>query len=567
MGTKPFEIGLVGAGAVSAGAYTGGVLDYLVQALDAWHAAKAAGEAVPPHEVRLKVFAGASAGAVTAALAAGALGSDQPPIATPADAARLRGRNKLYDAWVDRTDIKDLLGDRDLKAPGAPVVSLLDSTILREIADLGLAVTPRKVRRPWLAEDFHLLLTVTNLRGVPYAIPLDAGMSRGSHTMSLHADFAHFCLNDSGKGPDGDVTYLPWGGLPTAPEGRDLKLAALASSAFPVGLAPQVLGHDFRHPGDDDCYSRRLWPIPLDGTPGPDGRCQCTESRCIPVDWGQLPADYKYRFLCVDGGVMNNEPMELARQVLAGPGGRNPRGGDEAHRAVLMIDPFPSEPLFDPKYEPDADIFGIVMKLFGALKNQTRFKPDELMLAAHEKTYSRFMIAPSRDGSPFPIACGALGGFSGFLSHAFRRHDFFLGRRNAQKFLKDHLVLPETNPLFTDWPEALKEAHCVRDAKGAPQVRDGVRLLPIIPRVGTAQVPCEALPWPSYGAGELATLTKAIERRLGLVLDRLVDQYFAKNNLLVRQGARLVARFKKDDLSQKVIGKIEADLKRFGLMR
>jgi len=51
---KPkFEIGLVRAGAVSAGAYTAGVLDFLLQALDAWY--RAAGDEFPdgnPHEVR-----------------------------------------------------------------------------------------------------------------------------------------------------------------------------------------------------------------------------------------------------------------------------------------------------------------------------------------------------------------------------------------------------------------------------------------------------------------------------------------------------------------------------------
>ena len=86
MDCKPFEIGLVGAGAVSAGAYTGGVIDFLVEALDAWYAAKS-GEnpEVPPHEVRLSVFSGASAGGITAALAAGYLGSDQAPIAMPGE--------------------------------------------------------------------------------------------------------------------------------------------------------------------------------------------------------------------------------------------------------------------------------------------------------------------------------------------------------------------------------------------------------------------------------------------------------------------------------------------------
>ncbi len=39
--TEPtFEIGLTMAGAVSAGAYSGGVLDFLLQALDAWEQEK-----------------------------------------------------------------------------------------------------------------------------------------------------------------------------------------------------------------------------------------------------------------------------------------------------------------------------------------------------------------------------------------------------------------------------------------------------------------------------------------------------------------------------------------------
>ena len=35
-----FEIGLVMAGAVSAGAYAAGVVDFLIQALDQWHEGK-----------------------------------------------------------------------------------------------------------------------------------------------------------------------------------------------------------------------------------------------------------------------------------------------------------------------------------------------------------------------------------------------------------------------------------------------------------------------------------------------------------------------------------------------
>ena len=61
--------------------------------------------------------------------------------------------------------------------------------------------------------------------------------------------------------------------------------------------------------------------------------------------------------------------------------------------------------------------------------------------AADDKVFSRFMIAPKRNGNhseaaeKYPIACGVMGGFGGFLHESFRRHDYLLGRRNAQAFL------------------------------------------------------------------------------------------------------------------------------------
>src|SRR5579859_7573639 len=67
---KPYRIGLAMAGAVSAGAYTAGALDFLIEALDAWEAAKARGERVPAHQVSLEAASGASAGAMCAALLA-----------------------------------------------------------------------------------------------------------------------------------------------------------------------------------------------------------------------------------------------------------------------------------------------------------------------------------------------------------------------------------------------------------------------------------------------------------------------------------------------------------------
>jgi predicted acylesterase/phospholipase RssA len=75
-----FQIGLTMSGAISAGAYTAGVLDFLIEALDAWEDARNGPDAdtVPGHRVGIKVMSGASAGAITAAIGAIALVDAEP---------------------------------------------------------------------------------------------------------------------------------------------------------------------------------------------------------------------------------------------------------------------------------------------------------------------------------------------------------------------------------------------------------------------------------------------------------------------------------------------------------
>jgi hypothetical protein len=415
-----------------------------------------------------------------------------------------------------------------------------------------------------VADNFELMLTVTNLRGVPYAFHVTSDHP-ARYDMSLHADYVHFRINDGGTDGLPDRHTLSWAELCGAsPLKEKLKTAALASGAFPIGLAPRTLEHVI--PGGDQqgWYGARKWPIP---TPDSIAPHQCVTAMSIPVNWGSLQPDYAYRFQCVDGGVMNNEPLEMARQVLAGSQGRNARSGEAAEKAVLLIDPFPSNTSFDPDYQAAPDLLKLALGLFGALKNQARFKPDELMLATREDVFSRFMIAPSRDGYVHPIACGALGGFGGFLKRDFRAHDYFLGRRNTQKFLRDHFVLPENNPLFSDWDEEMKKAYCVRNSAGQPRTEGGHRLLPIIPLVGEARKPCPVTQWPRYTREDLDTLLKRIEHRVEVVFDRLVNQYFKSNNPVVRFVAKVVLGRKKKDVVEFVREKITADLRKMLLMR
>jgi hypothetical protein len=113
-------------------------------------------------------------------------------------------------------------------------------------------------------------------------------------------------------------------------------------------------------------------------------------------------------------------------------------------------------------------ILGSVGRLFRAWINQARFDANDLALAADPDIYSRFMLSPMRARisaatgqkgetalGAAAIASGALGGFSGFLSVRFRHHDFLLGRRNAENFLRNYFSLPEGNSLFqADWWKA-----------------------------------------------------------------------------------------------------------------
>jgi len=335
-----FEVGLCMAGAVSAGAYTAGVLDLLIEALDAFEAEKArrreAGEA-PLHSVRLTVLGGASAGGMCAALGAMFCDAEFDPVTPQAD-ARTREANPLYDAWVRQIDIRHLLGQRDLG--DGTLRSALDCTVLDEIVS-GLIARREGMRtrpRAWLPERLEVLLTLANLSGVPYALRF-RGSSVG-HVMSLHADYIRFAVLRDGAGvatrPD-EVVLDRFG--PDPARTRDVFAAAtLATGAFPLALRPRSLVR----PKEDYAFRAALHPRsrllealavgePLDPLPP-------WASECLP-DWPGNTGK-TVRTPCVDGGAMDNEPLELVRRALAGWNGTNPRKGVLANRAVVLVDPF-----------------------------------------------------------------------------------------------------------------------------------------------------------------------------------------------------------------------------------
>ncbi len=544
------DLGLVMAGAVSAGAYTGGAIDFLLQALEAWSAAKADG-AGPPYAVTIKVVTGASAGGMTAAMFATALAEPVPPV-TLATPAASRGANKFYDAWVRQISIEKLLQGRDLAQGTERVVSALDCTVLDEIAKGLIRPGPTKLAapRPYVADPLVVALTVTNLRGVPYEVQFQGlGGTHIPYGMTLHADDVTFAV--TGGGPPAPVVGLE-ASITTADHAVPLDArtvggtnwpmladAALATGAFPFGLAPRTLS---RPAGD---YANREWRHPFVAYDG-DRNAVVSYFRRRPHAMPVRP-DYPYRFACVDGGVIDNEPMGIARDHLDW---NRPEIGPRPS-AILMIDPFPNENSFvDPYDFPDRfNLLKLAMPLIGALIAQSRFKPEELTRAADPTVFNQFMLNPTRrrpglaKPEKHPIACGGLGGFAGFLSEDFRRHDYFLGRQNMQAFLRRHFVLPESDPLFAQWTdenqkrplrvrrdaqhrvvETEDDRSFVYDADGKQQPPEGAltSYLPIVPLSEKLQEPEPTEPWPAFTAAQLADLRARVESRSKLVVERLI---------------------------------------------
>lgn len=504
MGPGVFEFGLSLGGTVSSGAYTAGVLDFLVEAIDEWTRAQA-DTAVPQHGVCLSVMAGASGGGVSAAALAKALAYDFPHVrqsddeATQAEAAR---RNPLYALWVNELDITGFCqpGEDDLRA-GQAVRSLMHPRPLlhgcETVADYpdGLAPPPPTARRDWVSEPLTTFLTLTNLTGVPYRVNFSGQAYRGQ-AYSRHADYLRleFYYRDASPThvswpdalmvkahPQAVLPSTTWHGLPPEVRSwRQVAHAARATGAFPVGFPPVQLVRPAWH---------YLYQPVMVQRPSLDGRALTMHAHVLEPNWagvGQDPLG-SYCFVCVDGGALNNEPIELARRHLSGLLGRNAREAHLASRAVVHIDPFS-----DPSRPASAEVGSVASTLgatFSTLISHARFSTQDLLLGTDPNAFSRFLLtAVRRDGDrklegTEALATSPLAAFSGFLCRAYRHHDFMLGRRNCQQFLKAHFTLDANNPVFGGLGEG------VGVASG--------REIPIIPLCGSAAREQAQPAWPA----------------------------------------------------------------------
>ena len=482
MEKKTIPLGISMAGAISAGAYTAGVMDYLLEALENWQKAKDLQQegklsGIPKHEIVIDILSGASAGGMTAALTAAAIQTnfDHVSLADVENNAEKLAKNPLYHSWVDLTEenhrdmMSQMLSTEDIENdrqgnPDMEVRSVFNSSFIKTVAErhINSIIKDNAVYRPYFAGDMEVFATLTNLRGIPFEVAFGSSSYTRVHRMKRHFDIAHFRLGIESE-------YKKDGRIPlnfNDAEGLNKELliqSAMATGGFPIGLEPRIIKRLGK-------YIKENKYLNLGNRP----------------DLHTVNAIDEFLTLNVDGGTINNDPFELTQELLDErmgvlPGERKTKASD-FESVVLMIDPFPNHSdLPDTNYLPLRAFKFIISQILSAMLGELRMKEEVLKSAYGDEDYTKFLIIPSRSGANPEIenyiACGSLGGFGGFFNKQFREHDFLLGRRNCQQFLRKHFSAPvdADNPILAYGYEGVEDRY-----KVSVNHRDYFPLLPDI---------------------------------------------------------------------------------------
>ncbi|MDB5147638.1 MAG: patatin-like phospholipase family protein [Mucilaginibacter sp.] len=545
-----FYVGLCMAGAVSAGAYTAGVIDYLLQALTEWD--KRRNEpGVPSHRVQIPVMGGASAGGMTSIMAASSLNNPITHIDKPSgDILAEHPENKLYHSWVDliQADMfTKMLDTSDIKASG--VISALNSDFINDVAKRVVAADP-KLWQPlpaYIKPGLKIFTTLTNLQGYAYNVPFNsASPVPTKYNMRIHNDYACFELTEKA------ITGHNNGWMPLDLKNKvntDVAAdAAMATGAFPVGLQSRIVKRDAQYVNNNPWLSNYLANTPIDAG--------------------------GYQTLNVDGGMINNEPFDKVRSVLDDLTGQPDVDYNNFNKfvsTVLMIEPFPTQaPTPISQSRAVSNVIGLTLS---SMLSQMRSKAVNIKDAMDEDCAGQYLITPSRrvdtpDGKSTDltgeqaIACGALSGFSGFLNKEFRVHDFFLGRHNCKIFLRDYFTVPAkaltTNSIF-------KDGYATADkAKFKSTQNDSYQIIPVFEE--DIKFPdikfSSGTNWPTLKEKDIDRFSDGLKNRIQTIILNVADLGWLTKSLLWI-GAKVILN---KMVTNKIMVVIKGELKTWKLL-
>lgn len=516
---KTFHLGICMAGAITAGSYTAGVMDYLLETMERWQKHKDEnkkaldnGEILPHpdtpmYDVVIDIISGASAGGMCAAITSAMLVEGF----TIDDVANKK--SKMYKSWIELDDdgknegtIKKMLETDDLNTEG--LVSILNSKVLTNISKKAIRTVEETKLPKYVDKKLDTLVTLANLRGAKFAIHFKSYNRDKKHLMTLHRDFMHFKINETANAQSDflDMSF-------TNPD--DVKLfqeSAVATGAFPIGLRSRGLIRNSQY-----YYNKAKVTV---------GLSNLKSKLNIEFLSGN---EGNYNSLNVDGGTFNNEPFGETERVLSMKADKK-SGEDVEHnktnRTLLMIDPFPSNDKEEDIDNMNPELLKVAPRIISALRAQSSFKTKDILDALGENNYLKYIIFPSKTESVEPLCCATLGAFGGFLYKGFREHDYELGRRNCQQFLRKHFVLPydetimtNNNPIHQNWePSAINKYK---------EVDQDSFFLPIIPDVqrsldranDPSLIPKPVLP--EYPIQKLKELETLLEVRIKAIIDKV----------------------------------------------
>jgi len=585
MSSKTFNLGITMAGAVSAGAYTAGFMDYLIEVLNKWEEHKITirkklqnqepltefEKKIPLHDISIEALGGASAGGMVSMITALACYKTFEPVDTPTD--QVTG-NFLYDSWVllnddiekDISTFEKMLSTEDLENNNEGIPSLLNSKSIDLIADKVFQFfednSSGDIIPSYISKDLRILLTLCSLRGIPFELNFENFSSANfphvpGHRMNEHMIVAHFKLSYKNQ-VDKDL-YLNFN--PFNKKSRDLlKLCTKATGAFPLGLAARNFEGVLTKNYIKNCILRNL---------------EIPEKDSVEIKLTEPSFD----FTCIDGGTINNEPYSEIVQVL-----ESKRPEEDAKRpmsGVIMVDPFPN---FYNQDEPGEvenpitsslfqnNIWKVIPKAYTTLREQVRVKHS----GSFYKDYLRLLIFPVKweqigvlKDHP-PISCASLGGFGGFLNREFRKHDFFLGRDNAKNFLRAYCMLEydseNPHPLFEDIDQRAVQIFS-RKTKGRT-------FLPIIPDISfiedkengeTNPFKYTIEDFPKIDTGYFDKVKPALSRRVKKMLTHEINQYF-ENKWLFRNASKVFRGLITKRITSYVIKTMKKDFQNRGML-
>ena len=403
---------------------------------------------VPDYDVQIEIISGASAGGMTAAIASLVFQlenkhhvkflPDVKDASTLRELEEIKLNNRLYNSWVNLTDddmLSVLLSNSDIEYIGKPVAAL-NSQFIRQVADRALKIdeTDTISLSPYIAEDFNLFVTLTNLEGYQKSLIIDQSGQReegnyGEFITYDHGDLVTFSFGENDQEGTVHIDFRDENNAENKENIALLSHAAVATGAFPIGL-------------EYASFSRK-----------PTFINKNTLIKFVHSDTEMLVDDKTdYLSTFVDGGLINNEPFELTDCLLKDKLKNKLRSrpsaelkkeledylvkynqrldedyenlSDEKRQelieketgkfydtavkrqknyTILMIDPFPSEKKTPMKRERDErgnyypfSLIGAVFQLISVMRTQLLVKSNLFSSARDVNDFSCYLIAPRR---------------------------------------------------------------------------------------------------------------------------------------------------------------------------